>query len=192
MFVRINSMDISLAIGSNLKKLRNERGLSLGQLSKLCDVSKMMLSQIEKGKSSPTINTIWKIASGLNIPYTILLEQPISAAQILTKEDVVHQCSEDGNYEHYCYYPNTPVRNFELFQMILKVGGMYRSRGHSEKSEEYILVTTGELTIEIDGKKYLLFPDNTMTFNAAKEHSYANNGNDTVKAMIINYYPVKH
>ncbi|MFQ9703991.1 MAG: helix-turn-helix domain-containing protein [Enterocloster clostridioformis] len=34
-----------------------------------------MLSDIEKGNSNPTINTLWKIANGLNVPYTRLMEE---------------------------------------------------------------------------------------------------------------------
>jgi transcriptional regulator with XRE-family HTH domain len=49
-------------IAENLKRLRLERNLSLGQLAELFDVSKVMISQIKKGDINPTINTIWKIA----------------------------------------------------------------------------------------------------------------------------------
>ena len=67
-------MSINTVIAKNLNRLRNERNLSLGQLAELSGVSKVMLSQIEKGDSNPTVNTIWKIASGLNVPYTAILE----------------------------------------------------------------------------------------------------------------------
>ena len=50
------------AISGNLKKIRQQRNLSLDQLAELTDVSKSMLRQIETGRSSPTIATIWKIA----------------------------------------------------------------------------------------------------------------------------------
>ncbi|EQG75728.1 helix-turn-helix family protein [Clostridioides difficile DA00165] len=56
-------MSINTVIAKNLNRLRNERNLSLGQLAELSGVSKVMLSQIEKGDSNPTVNTIWKIAS---------------------------------------------------------------------------------------------------------------------------------
>ncbi|BDB00642.1 hypothetical protein CBOS2020_07160 [Clostridium botulinum] len=58
-------MNLNDIISANLKKLRTDRNLSLGQLSELSGVSKVMLSQIEKEESNPTINTIWKIANGL-------------------------------------------------------------------------------------------------------------------------------
>lgn len=53
------------AISSNLKGYRENRNLSLDQLSDLTGVSKSMLRQIETGQSNPTITTIWKIANGL-------------------------------------------------------------------------------------------------------------------------------
>ena len=67
-------MDWGKRIGANLKQLRTERNLTLGQLSGLAGISKAMLSEMEKGMGNPTINTIWKIANGLKVPYTRLLE----------------------------------------------------------------------------------------------------------------------
>ena len=61
-------MEANRIIAENLRRLRVERNLSLGALSLLCGVSKVMLSQIEKGDTSPTINTIWKIANGFKVP----------------------------------------------------------------------------------------------------------------------------
>ena len=49
-------MELNEIIAENLKRLRTERGLSLGRLAELSGVSKVMLSQVEKGESSPTIN----------------------------------------------------------------------------------------------------------------------------------------
>ena len=61
-------MDLGQQIGANLKQLRTERGLTLGQLSSLAGISKAMLSELEKGNANPTINTLWKIANGLKVP----------------------------------------------------------------------------------------------------------------------------
>ena len=46
-------MELNEIIAENLKRLRTERGLSLGRLAELSGVSKVMLSQVEKGESSP-------------------------------------------------------------------------------------------------------------------------------------------
>ncbi|MCH3927031.1 MAG: helix-turn-helix domain-containing protein [Atopobiaceae bacterium] len=63
-------MDISQILGQNLHRLRTERQLSLGQLAEKSGLSKVMLSQIEKGTSNPTVNTLWKIANGLGVSYS--------------------------------------------------------------------------------------------------------------------------
>ena len=65
----------STCLNSPHRMARAERNLTLGQLSQVSGVSKAMLSDIEKGGSNPTINTIWKIANGLNVPYTRLMEK---------------------------------------------------------------------------------------------------------------------
>ena len=66
--------DLGRQLGENLKQLRRERGLTLGQLAALAGLSKAMLSDMEKGGANPTVNTIWKLANGLKVPYTRLLE----------------------------------------------------------------------------------------------------------------------
>ena len=80
-------MDLGKIIGENLRRLRTERNLSLGQLAKTSEISKGILSEIEKGNSNPTINTILKIADGLSTPYTALLEEPEKECDVIRKED---------------------------------------------------------------------------------------------------------
>ena len=82
-------MNLNEIIAVNLKRLRAERGFSLGKLSELSGVSKVMLSQIEKGESNPTINTLWKIAGGLQVSYTKLIDEQIDAPLLIRKEESV-------------------------------------------------------------------------------------------------------
>ena len=63
-------------IGANLRKIRNAAGLSLSKAADLTGVSKAMLGQIERGESSPTIATLWKIAKGFHLPLTALIGVP--------------------------------------------------------------------------------------------------------------------
>lgn len=183
-------MEVNQIIADNLKRLRTERNLSMGQLAKLCGISKVMLSQIEKGVTNPTINTLWKIAKGLKVPYTLLLEEHINNTQIITKSNTSKQSDALGNYHVFCYYNNTPSRNFEWFQMELSSGHSYKSIGHSAKTEEYLMVIEGILQLELKGEVFILHPDDTINFDASIEHTYSSIGNQTLKTAIINYYPV--
>ncbi len=182
-------MDVTGVIAENLKDLRMQRNLSLGQLSALCDVSKVMLSQIEKGETNPTINTIWKIANGLKVPYSALLEKRVQETSVQHKEVIRVQADEGGHYRLYCYYPTTPCRNFELFQIELDAGCKHTTTGQAERSEEYVMVLSGELTFTIGGASHILGIDDAIQFDASADHSYFASGNEMLKAIIINHYP---
>lgn len=181
-------MNLSVTIAANLKRLRQERNLSLGQLAELSQVSKVMLGQIEKGVTNPTINTLWKIANGLKVPYTQLIDETESDLQLILKKDRMLQEDADGKYRVYNYYHSSPRRNFELFILELDAGIEQVSVGHSERSQEYLMVIEGQLCLTVGEKKYELCEEDAIYFDASMPHTYLSTGRKTLKATIINYY----
>lgn len=182
-------MELSKIIALNLKELRNQRNLTLGQLSKLSGISKAMLSDIEKGNSNPTINTIWKIANGLNIPYTKLLEGIEKETTLIRKTESVMQAGETEHYRVYCYYRSTPVRNFELFYVELDAKSSNSSIGHSEKAQEYIFIIQGKLMLLTDTGDYILNEGDSLMFDSSIGHTYINEQDVLLTFLVINYYP---
>ena len=91
-------MEPGKIIAVNLKKLRTERNLSLGALASISGISKTMLSDIEKGNSNPTINTVWKIANGLKVPYTKLIDGVDDETTIVQRKEKIKQKSEKIAY----------------------------------------------------------------------------------------------
>ncbi len=73
--------------------------------------------------------------------------------------------------------------------MELDAGHRYLAVGHPDQAQEYLVVLEGRLTIETEGKRYELAPEDSMYFAASSEHLYGNNGDEPVKALIMNYYP---
>ncbi|AQS07010.1 helix-turn-helix domain-containing protein [Clostridium beijerinckii] len=181
-------MNLNNIIAGNLKRLRNERQLSLSKLSDICGVSKVMLGQIERGESNPTINTIWKIAGGLRVPYTSLIDEPIKNDILIKKEDSRHQESPDNKYRVYCYFASNSNRNFELFTVELDGNSTYESNSHGEKTQEYIIVYDGELSLNVDNITYVLTPGDSIVFDSSKPHSYINLNSTTIRMTIINNY----
>jgi transcriptional regulator with XRE-family HTH domain len=183
-------MDLNNIIASNLKRLRSDRKLSLSGLSALSGVSKVMIGQIERGQSNPTINTIWKIANGLKVPYTSLIDEPASKTMLVKKANTITQRSEDGNFRIFCSFSTEKNRNFELFTAELDSKSSYTSNSHGDNEKEYILVFDGELTLKTDNKEYVLNSGDSIFFDASKEHIYTNNSPIMVRMTIINYYPI--
>ena len=75
--------DINNVIADNLKRMRKENRWSLDTVAEMTGVSKSMLGQIERKESSPTVATLWKIATGLHISFTALLEQCQKEAELI-------------------------------------------------------------------------------------------------------------
>ena len=81
---------MSSMISANLKRIRKEKKLSLDSVAEMTGVSKSMLGQIERGESSPTVATLWKIATGLHISFTSLLETEEEDIQMISQKEL-HQ-----------------------------------------------------------------------------------------------------
>lgn len=182
-------MELGQIIAVNLRKLRTERNLTLGQLSKLSGISKAMLSDIEKGSSNPTINTIWKIANGLNVPYTRLMEGIERETTVVRREETAVQTGESAAYRVRCYFRSTPVRNFELFYVELDPKSSNASIGHSEKAQEYLYVIRGELELRTEIGDHKLTAGDAMVFDSSLGHTYVNRMEDPAAFLVINYYP---
>ena len=179
-------MEIGEIIAINLKRLREERNLSLGQLADMAGVSKVMLSQLEKGASNPTVNTIWKITGALGLPYTSLLE-PSETKTMHIKKAEITELKEDG-YHIFSYYAKNPDRPFELYQIEMDAGCVHSSIGHPVNSMEYIMVTEGTLILEVNEETYELETDDGFCFEASVRHTYKNSSNIKTKAVLMIFY----
>ncbi|MGI6722581.1 MAG: helix-turn-helix domain-containing protein [Anaerovoracaceae bacterium] len=179
-------MEIGKIIAHNLKKLREERNLSQSQLAKMADISKVVVSQIEKGDSNPTINTIWKLTGALGLPYTSLLEMESTRTVHVKREDVSDLAEDE--YHIFNYYSKNEDRNFEVYRVEMEGGCDHTSIGHSSGSNEYILVTEGEITIVVDECEYKLRKEDALFFDASVSHRYINNKKSTAKMTLIIQY----
>ncbi len=183
---------VNLIIANNLKKLRTQRNLSLGQLADVSGLSKVLLSQIEKGNNNPTIQTIWKIANGLKVPYSALIDAPREDSRVVTYEEALSRCqpTTDVSSRVLCYFPSSPRQNFELFVVEIEPGGGYVSPEHSQNSMEYIYVQEGALGVTVGDHCHELRAGDCLRFPSEQPHEYKNIGETTVRALTINYYPV--
>ena len=97
----------NILLGPGVKVVINtdERKLSLDKVADLTGVSKSMLGQIERGESNPTISTCLKIANGLKISFTDLINPHKSDIVVLSKKEVEPLVEDDGRYKLYPFFP---------------------------------------------------------------------------------------
>lgn len=177
----------NINIGKKLKNIRQKQGLTLDVVADLTGVSKAMIGQIERGQSSPTITTLWKIATGLKVPLSSFLQEEKTNYSVvdLSKGNAVS--AENGAMRAYTLFPYDPIRNFEAFYIEFDPGCIHTSDKHNDNVEETVYVINGRLDMVINGEKVTLSEKQAIRFSANVTHSYQNNyeGLCTVYNMIF-------
>lgn len=178
------------AVSKNLKAVRSRRNLSLDQLSELTGVSKSMLRQIETGKSSPTISTIWKIANGLRLSFTALLakQDPDVAIMAFTKKEPL--TDSQGGYRVYPMIPFDPEHAFEIYHVQIDPGVSYDGELHQGNVEELLFIQAGHVRITIDNNHHEADANHCIRFKADRPHRYESTGDVTAELiMMLSYLP---
>lgn len=160
------------AIASNLRCHRESRGLSLDQMAELTGVSKSMLRQIETGKSSPTIATLWKIANGLRISFTSLLCRQQVQAEVKSFRAEAPLTDEGPHYRLFPLIPFDPQQAFETYYFEIDPGTVFQGEPHTGNVWEYIFLTSGKIQLSLGEKAFQLNEGEFLQFQANIPHAY--------------------
>lgn len=138
-------------ISGTVKQLRKERGWSLDRAASETGVSKAMLGQIERGESSPTVATLWKIASGFRVSFSTLFDSDKPALGELHRDGWESVWGDDSTgMQARLLFPYDPLLGFEMFLIELAPGAMSESTAHASGVVEHIVVVEGEMELRID------------------------------------------
>ncbi|AFS78904.1 HTH-type transcriptional regulator with cupin domain [Gottschalkia acidurici 9a] len=181
---------LNFIIAENLKKLREEKTLSLNDVSKLTNVSKSMLGQIERCEVNPTVSTIWKIANGLKISCTQLMSISEVDFEIVDKSQVHPVIEDKGKIRIFPMFPFDSTTRFETYSIEIDARGYLSSDPHQKGTQEFITVFSGNITINIDGEDFVITEGNSIRFKADNPHTYKNLDDTTCLLSMVIYYPV--
>ncbi len=180
-------------IAKNIKWFRNERGWSLDRTASETGVSKAMLGQIERGESSPTIATLWKIVKGFSISLSSLVEERPEAGElpvtIFRDANEIRQKIAEDDMLISPLFPYDPGVAFEYFEITLPSGYDRLSASHKKGVVEYITVFDGEMEVFSEGKWYRLKKGQSLRFEADRPHGYRNLGDVPAVALNVINYP---
>ncbi len=179
----------SSTLGINLRKLRMERGLSLEGLAQKSGVSRAMLGQIELQRSAPTINVVWRITQALSLPFSALIaETPTNDARVLPKSRSKLLSSADGSFSSRALFPADRPRSVEFYEIRIAPGGVEQADAHTAGTSENLVVSKGEVEIEIAGVVHQLETGDAMLFRADAPHVYRNVGKaEAVLYLVMTY-----
>jgi XRE family transcriptional regulator, regulator of sulfur utilization len=170
----------ALAIGVRVKALREGMGLSLRDLAERSAVSAPMLSQVERGETSPTLAVAAKIASGLELSLSQLLrlDEGDGVSVVRADERLLGGHADGHRYE--VLTPPVPGQRAEVSLHTLApgsaTGGPEDPPIHEPGSRETAVVLDGRLQLVCDGVSHDLAEGDAVTFDADLSHHFENPG----------------
>jgi transcriptional regulator with XRE-family HTH domain len=166
-------------IGARVKALRESAGLSLRDLAERSGVSAPMLSQVERGETSPTLTVAVRIASGLELRLSQLLRlDEGGAVTVVRAGQRQHGGNRRRGHSFEVLTSAQPGQRAELSRHTLAPGGATGAPDdppmHEPGSRETALVEHGSLVLVCDGQRYELGDGDCVTFDADLPHHFEN------------------
>lgn len=180
---------INLLVAENLKRLREERKLSLDAVSRQSGVSKSMLGQIERGEVSPTISTVWKIANGLEVSFTALTSRPETDYEVMDSNDMQPLLEDGGKYRNFPMFSFDGGRRFEILYIELDAGSRLDAEAHPAGTQEFITAFSGQLVVSVNNETFSIGDGASLRFKADRPHRYQNTGDEMCRLSMVIYYP---
>lgn len=177
---------IAQGIGKILRELRKQKDLSLNDLAQLSGVSRSMLSQMETGRSVPSVLVLCKIARSFDVPVTVFLESnDADIPSFVSGEETPLRISADGKCAWRTLMPEGAGRKIEFYELTLRAGGIERMPPYPSGVKASIAINGGELFVALNGHRHRLSAGDVFEFAASTAHSYINPGNVEALAYIV-------
>jgi XRE family transcriptional regulator, regulator of sulfur utilization len=176
------------AVGLRIRALRESMGLSLRDLSERSGVSAPMLSQVERGETSPTLAVAEKIAAGLELALSQLLRLDEDRHVVVVRSGERRGRRRAGHLVEELT-PPLPGQRADVSIHTLTpgaaTGGPADPPLHEPGSRETTVVLAGEVDLFIDGVRHQLGAEDSVTFDADLPHHFENNGSDEARFLAV-------
>jgi XRE family transcriptional regulator, regulator of sulfur utilization len=176
------------AIGPRVKALREAMDLSLRELAVRSGVSAPMLSQVERGETSPTLQVAARIAAGLELRLSQLLRLDEGGVVSVVRAGEGRRGGAEGHaYE--ILSPPLPGLRAELSRHRLVPGAATGGPGdppmHEPGARETAVIEAGTVDLLVDGARHRLTSGDTVTFDADLPHHFENPGKEEAVLLAV-------
>jgi transcriptional regulator with XRE-family HTH domain len=175
-------------VGSRIHALRGAMGLSLRELAERSGVSAPMLSQVERGETSPTLASATKIAAGLELTLSQLLRLD-EGQHVAVSRAGGRRRYERGGHRFEELTPPQPGQRADVSLHSLKPGASTGGRAdppmHEPGSRETAVVLEGRLALFVDGVRHELGKGDSVTFDADLPHHFENDGEEPTRFIAV-------
>jgi transcriptional regulator with XRE-family HTH domain len=186
----IDEIETQIHIGPRVRALREAMDLSLRDLAERSGVSAPMLSQVERGETSPTLAVASRIAAGLELRLSQLLRLDESGTVTIVRANERRRggSPERGHSVEILTAP-LPGQRAELSRHVLTPGASTGGPGdppmHEPGSREIAVVEAGSVVLVVEGERHELATGDCVTFDADLSHHFENPGPDEAALLAV-------
>ena len=174
---------VAETVGARIRSARGRRGMSLRALSVEAGVSTGLLSQIERGITDPSLQTLRQVARALNVPLFDLFQAPKPSPVAVVRRD--RRVGVAAPHSEVTYTRISPgAGHLEVLEGTLAPGGASSQEPWSHASEECVLVTAGTVRVEIGDEAHVLATGDSCYFDSRLPHRYINDGDEPAVFLV--------
>ena len=184
-------MELTRAVGENLKRIRKSKKLSMERLAAEAGVSRSMLGQIERGEANPSVGLLGKLAGALKVPAEVLLENDDFEPLLLLRELDNKAARLDGGKA--LLRPSLPyddVLRQETFFLDLYISGRYAPEPMVPGCVCLATSLSGTVLLHAEGQDFQLLERDALRF-AADQPFWLENQFNTTARLLLKYSYLK-
>ena len=182
---------LDVLLGERIRHRRRARNMSLKNLAESSGISIGLLSQIERGLSSPSLRVLAGLADALQLGLADLFSDSTAAAA--QEEKIVVRAEERKQLTFWrtgiskeLLTPPAEESTLDIFIVVLEPGGTSGSQLYSHEGEEAGTVLEGSIAINVEGREYRLQPGDSFRFASTRQHSFWNPGGSAARVLWVN------
>jgi quercetin dioxygenase-like cupin family protein/ribosome-binding protein aMBF1 (putative translation factor) len=185
--------DIQVNVGERVKQVREERELTLQDISQRTDLDVAFLEQIENGNVAPPLGTIIKLAKSLDLKMGYFIsgeeDMPFTIVRKNDRKVVSRYSSKKGKYYGYGYEslaPHKKDRHMEPFLVALEPSEADEERS-AHDGQEFIYVLEGAMEVRLGDEVHVLETGDSIYYDSTVPHLVKNHGSDMTRILAVLY-----
>jgi transcriptional regulator with XRE-family HTH domain len=169
---RADQMDTSSTnLAANVRRLREERGLSQQQIAKLAGLPRPTWASLESGSANPTLAVLGRAAAALQVSIEELIGPPRTAARLFRAAELRSRKRQGATIR--ALLPEA-IPGLDIARMELAPGGQLGGIPHTPGTREYLTCEAGQIELVASGERWELGPGDALVFRGDQRHSYRN------------------
>ena len=172
-------------VGERLRGLRRSRRATLRTVAERSGLSESFLSQVERGRSSASIESLRRVADALGVSMADLFEPDgLPGPRVLRRDE--RPALSFGVLGKKLLLTPRPLHHLEVFAGELEVGGSTGTEPYAHgDSEELFVVLSGTVQLELGGELFELERGDSIDYRSSTPHRISNTGQDFAEVMWI-------